>query len=850
MSARFSASNAGRFSRSLLVAPLLVISLALAACSGDDDPAQPDPVGLDAGIVALDASEGGFDASGLHPDASEACPDASESRLDASEALPDASDVRLDASEALPDASDVRLDASEALPDASDPLPDASTVLPDASAQLPDASVARPDASMLLPDAGEPLGTIEFSPSSAEQGASRVAVNAVTSLALNPADFTVMIDPRSGAAIFDAEVTGDHFFRFVLEVASEAPVGLWEVTAESRDQRAAGSFEIVQKQIIEKTLEFVPTTLARGQTTAVALQTQNIELYSTLEVSFPPESGILVQGLAVDGSGSEATMELQVDGAAPLGEVMSTVANGAQEYHPKITVIDAAVGGLRFDEVMPVPSSLPAGYVELVNTGATSLSTAGWTLVVEGAATVTLPERTVEAGKRLLLASGAGVPGGAFVVEGLVFPMTQGRLVLRDATGEQRDAVRWDLADAGCAARLGIAMERVDVAVSGEVSSNWVSARALVQAPGQVEDWAGDRGSPGLPSFVSVEADPLEIGAEVTMDLAGRTTLLHHALTVDHGTWLALQADVDRIAGYASTALFAVDTATGAAFSPSYVTSDFGDSVAMIEVPAGSGASATMDVRIWPDPVESFEPSRYTARAAAPSGLKANPVSLALLPEETRQVEASVVFDAVAVDGEPLTLPVDPAKLEFRPQDATIATVDSAGLVTALQPGSTIITVTLAQPDGPRVVEVPVRVGDNSGNGETCDVAIDVTAGAHLTGQSTLGAVDDYDPRDNGAHCPAGFTDADRVYVVTPTVATNYRVTVTPEGQFDPILYAVTDCAMQECVAGTALWGPGQAETISFQAPAGTSVFIVVDGMGSAIVSKGNFTLDVVVQSR
>lgn len=771
---------------------------------------------------------------------------------------PDAAQVRTDAGEPIEFADVGAGRDAAAAADASE-RPDGDVVAElDAAAAGPDAAPAPRDASIvLLPDSGTPAGAIQFSPASAQQGASSVRVNAVTTIDLDAADFTVAIDYASGAAIFNATVTGSHYFTFDLDVASDAPVGLWSVTATSGGETAVGQFEILQKQVVTQSLEFVPAVLPRGQTTATTLKATNLTLYSSLQVSFPPESKIVVQNLTVDGSGAQATLNLQVDGAAPLGDVLSEVTNGAQGYTLKVTVVEAGATGLRFDEVMPHPSSLAAGYVELTNVSAAAVDTTGWKLLVENGATLSLPATTVNVGDRLLLASGAGVPGGATVVSGLAFPMDSGRLLLQDGSGAQMDAVRWNLADAACAAKAGIAMERVDPRTSGEVDSNWLPAQALVRAAMVAQDWASDRGSPGLPSFVPVNAQALTLGTSVTHDLA-QTSLTHHALSIARGSWVALTANVDRVAGYATAALFGVDPATGTAFTPDYVTTDFGDPVAVLEVPAGAGTNASIDVRVWADPIELFEPSAYSALAAAPSKLVVAPTSIDLLPPETKTLAVSMVFDAVKVGGSTsLSRPLAASKLQFHSDDATVASVDAAGVVTALKTGSTDVTATLAQPDGARTVTVPVRVGDVSGSGDTCALAIDVTAGAHLSG-STLGATDDYRPNGSKTHCPlATYSAEDRAYVVKPTATTNYKVTVTPEGTYNPILYAVTDCAAFaasgppstiDCVAGTAFNGPGVADSITFTAAANASVFVVVDAnIAASGASKGNYTLDVVI---
>lgn len=125
--------------------------------------------------------------------------------------------------------------------------------------------------------------------------------------------------------------------------------------------------------------------------------------------------------------------------------------------------------------------------------------------------------------------------------------------------------------------------------------------------------------------------------------------------------------------------------------------------------------------------------------------------------------------------------------------------------------------------------------------GSTCAEALDVTAGVHLTGESTVGATDDYAP--SGRTCPRGAVSGpDRTYVVRPTVATMYRVVVTPStAAFDPMLYAMRVCG-GGCVAGTVFNGAGEPEEIEFSVEAGEVVYIIVDGeLGTA----GSYTLEV-----
>lgn len=129
--------------------------------------------------------------------------------------------------------------------------------------------------------------------------------------------------------------------------------------------------------------------------------------------------------------------------------------------------------------------------------------------------------------------------------------------------------------------------------------------------------------------------------------------------------------------------------------------------------------------------------------------------------------------------------------------------------------------------------------------GDTCEDAIDVTAGASLTGQTTVGATDDYEASFSGDNCPnARFSGPDRAYVVQPGTPTTYTVQVLPEAGFDPSLYVKVDCSQEACVTGTVLNGAGVQESVTFDAPAGVPTFIIVDGEQ---FSEGMFDLNVTI---
>ncbi|MFK7992226.1 MAG: hypothetical protein AB8I08_39770 [Sandaracinaceae bacterium] len=138
--------------------------------------------------------------------------------------------------------------------------------------------------------------------------------------------------------------------------------------------------------------------------------------------------------------------------------------------------------------------------------------------------------------------------------------------------------------------------------------------------------------------------------------------------------------------------------------------------------------------------------------------------------------------------------------------------------------------------------------------GDTCALAFDVTAGGTFRG-TTVGASDTYDDRPTigGGGCAFGTiaSSYDVAYSVTPSTATNYRVTVTtdrrPDGgvPMNPQIWVATDCDQSECPDGTRFQA-GNVETHSFTAPPGETTFIVVEG--EIFGQRADFTIEVVVE--
>lgn len=121
---------------------------------------------------------------------------------------------------------------------------------------------------------------------------------------------------------------------------------------------------------------------------------------------------------------------------------------------------------------------------------------------------------------------------------------------------------------------------------------------------------------------------------------------------------------------------------------------------------------------------------------------------------------------------------------------------------------------------------------------DTCAEAVQVFDGSVIEG-TTVGSVDDYD---SGACTCCGSTGADVVYFVE--LGPFEQVTASIDGNFDTVLYIVTDCGdiWYSCCAGDDVWGSGESVTCCSEM--GGTYFIIVDGWDG---QEGDFTLSIAV---
>ncbi len=148
----------------------------------------------------------------------------------------------------------------------------------------------------------------------------------------------------------------------------------------------------------------------------------------------------------------------------------------------------------------------------------------------------------------------------------------------------------------------------------------------------------------------------------------------------------------------------------------------------------------------------------------------------------------------------------------------------------------------VGSPGGPFSIEV--KPAQPAPPNDTCGGALAISAGGSVSGDTTS-ATADYNP--SSPTCSPDFaTGPDVVYSFTAPSTKAYTIMVSPTNStYDPVLYVETACPFTDsstCAAGSDSAGAGTSETVTLNATAGTTYFIVVDGWGQ---SAGPYTLSV-----
>lgn len=139
--------------------------------------------------------------------------------------------------------------------------------------------------------------------------------------------------------------------------------------------------------------------------------------------------------------------------------------------------------------------------------------------------------------------------------------------------------------------------------------------------------------------------------------------------------------------------------------------------------------------------------------------------------------------------------------------------------------------------------------GGVSALGDTCGNPFLVGALPFTMNGDTTGVGEDYGF--TGTSCPPttfdkGAGSPDHVYAFTATATGKYIVTL--DSVFDAALYVVTDCQNIDttCLGGVDQTGSSAIETLSIDAQAGTTYYVIVDGyQATPPGAAGTYTLDI-----
>ena len=515
------------------------------------------------------------------------------------------------------------------------------------------------------------------------------------------------------------------------------------------------------------------------------------------------------------------------DGAEPAPD-LADEADAPPESAEKVVI----------SELMLIPLAERGQYVEITNVGDHDVDLDGWSLDLgTGAFHLSgVPGEVVLAPGKLVVAGQTALSdqnGFAHVVVewpvSFSLPPPQGTLVLRDKSGAEADRATWSWADG--LIPVGRSLERTDLTGPGAID-HWRAAPSLITFLDETGLYAGARGSPGRPNPVIVDGPavvPNSDGQQV--HVASPAELHRFEVAVTAGDLVAFEADVDRVSGD-------LDTFLGMLRSDEFVTDvTYDDQIGYdFLVYWRPDKSGPVTLQVQADFFSLFEAADVTARACVADALAIDVPAdgLIMVAGDKRPVTARAAFtrcpDAARWD-------LADADVEWASTDDGVARVEGGALV-AVGGGKAVVSATFHGGSGDLAGTFPVVVGQPTPN-ETCDLATDVSAGGTFQG-TTIGAGDDY-----SAHgCIfASITGPDLVYSFRSEVAATFRFTVTPAGQFDPILYVLDACPpVGDCLDGTMLFGPGQPDTLDFDAAAGTTYYLVVDG---ALGDSGVFSLEV-----
>ncbi len=133
--------------------------------------------------------------------------------------------------------------------------------------------------------------------------------------------------------------------------------------------------------------------------------------------------------------------------------------------------------------------------------------------------------------------------------------------------------------------------------------------------------------------------------------------------------------------------------------------------------------------------------------------------------------------------------------------------------------------------------------------GDTCPFPFPVEGLPYAGAGDTTNADNDY-AIPAGA-CPGqpaaeGAGSPDHAYGFTPTSSGPHKITLTPDGTFDSVVYVVTQClAPIQCVGASDAPGAGSVDVLTVNLTEGIPYFIIVDGWENVNEESGTYTISV-----
>ena len=158
--------------------------------------------------------------------------------------------------------------------------------------------------------------------------------------------------------------------------------------------------------------------------------------------------------------------------------------------------------------------------------------------------------------------------------------------------------------------------------------------------------------------------------------------------------------------------------------------------------------------------------------------------------------------------------------------------------------------------------ELNISVGNipPPNQGETCAAPQVIASSGTITGQTTVGYINNIGTVSNCTSFSTSNPGVDRVYSVTVAPGQTLNATVTPDsaGSYDPSIYVVlapaanclatgTTCASPNTTGDDGAGGDPETTTYTNSGAAPVEVFIVVDSYTATSVTSGQGTFDLTV---